>query len=66
MEQIYDEILKTLGCILEPPPFNQLGMPSYYRHILAALSHIKEHIIRLEKQYTQQLKYWDDQMDEEF
>lgn len=66
MEQFYDKIIKTLSCILEPAPLNQLGMPSYYRHILAVLSQIKEQIESMEAYYKSQLNSWENVMDEEF
>lgn len=64
MEQLYDDIVRSLMCILEPPPLNQMGMPNYCRSILAVLSQIKEQIQSIETYYTDELKYWE--MGEEF
>jgi hypothetical protein len=64
--QTYDNIVQLLKCILEPAPLNQLGLPYYYRQILAALSQVKQIIENMESHYTQQLKYWENNIDEEF
>jgi len=62
----YDNIVQLLKSILEPAPFNQLGLPSYYRQILAALSQVKQIIENMEAHYREQLKSWENSLDEEF
>lgn len=64
MEQVYDSIVVSLNCILEPPPLNQLGMASYCRSILATLSRIKQQLESMESYYKDELKHWE--MGEEF
>jgi hypothetical protein len=64
--QTYDNIVQLLKCILEPAPLNQLGLPYYYRQILAALSQVKQIIENMESHYAQQLKSWENNIDEEF
>jgi hypothetical protein len=64
--QTYDNIVQLLKCILEPAPLNQLGLPYYYRQILAALSQVKHIIENAESHYAQQLKSWENSIDEEF
>jgi hypothetical protein len=64
--ETYDNIVQLLKCILEPAPLNQLGLPYYYRQILAALSQVKHIIEDAETFYTQQLRSWENNIDEEF
>jgi hypothetical protein len=64
MEKLYDDIVRSLICILDPPPLNQLGMPDYCRSILAILSQVKAQIESIERYYIDELKYWE--MGEEF
>jgi len=66
MERTYESITKLVSAVLEPAPYNQLGMPDYCRRILCALSEAKKLISELEDSYRNMMRSYDMSIDEEF
>lgn len=66
MERTYDRLIKLVSAVLEPAPYNQLGVPDYCRRILFALSEAKKMITDLEESYRSMMRSYEMTVDEEF
>ncbi len=66
MERTYDRLIKLVSAVLEPAPYNQLGVPDYCRRILSALSEAKRIITDLEESYRSMMRSYEMSIDEEF